>query len=223
MVALIWNSYSFSKYITKLEAKQREISLQQQFLEMDISNVEDNISYRLEEQLKNVLEDAYEVLTDYGWEVVDHDLQANTLTLSVYAETKQYGENTQAEFVVTSGKKETRAQANREGNRFSATMVIPRGNSTQVKLLLTNDGVTEVKHLGDFEDQFQVKYPGNNVIGGLAIEHLPYENGVLRKEDYHLHMKTDPQLTGPLGDSNIVEAELIYYLNEEKYLSFAWH
>ena len=118
LVALIWNSYSFSKYITKLEAKQREISLQQQFLEMDISNVEDNISYRLEEQLKNVLEDAYEVLTDYGWEVVDHDLQANTLTLSVYAETKQYGENTQAEFVVTSGKKETRAQANREGNRY---------------------------------------------------------------------------------------------------------
>lgn len=220
LVALIWNSYSLNKYITRVEAEQKVLSLEQQFLERNITNVESNVSSRLEEQLKNVLQDVYEVILDHGWEVVDHDIQANTLTLSVYAMTKQYGEDTHGVFVVSDGFKDTKAEAIRDGNRLSATLVVPRSNFMQISLLLTTNGVTDVTYLGKLDDQFAVKFPGNYVIGGLPLEYLPYENGVLGKKDYHLHMKTDPQLTGPLGDSPIVKAELIYYVNEERALVY---
>jgi len=49
---------------------------------------------------------------------------------------------------------------------------------------------------------------------------LVYEKGVLQCEDYLFYMSTDSCLTGFMGKTPIVEAELVYYVNEKKYQSY---
>jgi len=220
LIALVGVTDSLDKNVKILRLEQQSIDRRLTDLALTVSYVESDVSNRLEQQLQKVLEEAYEVIVDHGWEVIDYDLENNTVTIKVYAETRVFSDTTQVVFEISNGKHKFTTEAIRNGNHFSAEIVCPRSDSMILNLLLTNDGMTEVKHLGVISDQLKAEFPNNYVIGGYALEHLPFENYMLRQMDYQLSMKTDSHIDGPMGKVPIVKAELIYYVNEEKYLNY---
>ena len=220
LLVLIGITDSLDKNVQFLRLEQQSIDRRLTDLSMTTIHMESDISNRLEQQLQKVLEEAYEVIVDHGWEVVDYDLENNTVTIKVYADTRVFSDTTQAAFEISNGKHKFTTEAARNGNHFSAEIICPRSDHMILSLLLTHEGVTEVKHLDLISDQLRAEFPGNYVIGGYALEHLPFENFMLRQMDYHLTMKTDSHINGPMGDMPIVKAELVYYLNEEPYLDY---
>lgn len=218
LLALIGSIYSVNQYIAKLERDQWDISMRQDDLKVDVMNAESEISRRLESQLQAVLEDAYNIITESAWEVIGYDQQAETFTISVYAVVKSYSETTVAEFIIVGGGHESKVTAERDGDRYTAKIICPRSSTLELKLLLTDNGVTDVKSLGMIEDQLSAYFPDWDVHGGFGLDHLSYENGVLHQEDYRLHMKMDTTMTGPMGSAKISKAQLIYYINKEKHM-----
>jgi len=210
----------FGAAIRNLDDKYQSISGNISSLSNKVEQLESNVTNRLEGQLQEVLEEVYEVITDYGWEMIAYDLEENTVTYALYVDTKIYSGTTRAIFVLATENEERRVEATREGNRFLAEIVCPRSNETEFKLLLITDGVTEVKKLDTIKDPLGVAFFDQYVMASDVIEESPYENGVLRLEKYSLQMDTDSCMKGPIGESPIVKAELIYYVNEEKYQSF---
>ena len=144
-------------------------------------------------QVEEILKAQNSLMADYGVELAEMDLAANTATFAAYAVPKTYVEGMAVEFLAENGEAASvpSGAAGEEGpnQRFSAAITVPLTDQiTLSALLILPDGTRQTQLLDQFEGLYSGSLPQVDVHSELMWMELEDGALVLEKDDHERYV-----------------------------------
>ncbi len=135
VVAVLALIVYFQSAIDELQNQNR--NLQNSLYNMDntLKNQSSHLAYQIEEILKS----QNSLLAEYGCEIVEYDIAANTVTFSVFAEPKTHEEGMKVFFSAASDGEEVTAAGTPKGYRYEAQLTCPLSDNISVAARLVTE------------------------------------------------------------------------------------
>jgi len=195
---------------------------QYQNLQNNLYNVQhalNNQSSNLSHQIKEILENQNDLLVDSGYEIAEYDLQAATVTLSMYAEPKTYAPGMKVYFGINSEGQELTTEGMAEGHRYHAQITCALTDNISMFVRVERDGVTETQIMDYLWGMLTSSAPdfggdGSPLLWGdrIGIEMTRIQD-VLMAWYY-------PEGGTKIGDAKVEEIYSVLYVNLQEYQVF---
>ena len=144
-------------------------------------------------QVEEILKAQNSLMADYGVELAEMDLAANTASFAAYAVPKTYVEGMAVEFLAENGEAASvpSGAAGEEGpnQRFSAAITVPLTDQiTLSALLVLPDGTRQTQLLDQFEGLYSDSLPQVDVHSELVWMELEDGDLMLEKDDHERYV-----------------------------------
>ena len=141
-----------------------QLTEQNSILQQDVGRIQSNVDrqiYGITERVESILKAQNDLTADYSVDLVDSDLQANTVTFSLSVVPKTYAEGTEVRFLADSDGETEEFPAERwASGAFTATAEVPLTDEITLSVVfLAPDGTRSTQLVGSYTGLYSGSLP----------------------------------------------------------------